>query len=142
MEKKPTLQRISRSLRTLLVSIVPVVVFICAAIQAEPVAVAKSPSRSQVYPAWPAEKEASDEIQSPSDTIHLRTVVLYPKDRTQSGSVSAELVFLRDKKEHLVSYDNRYYPIAPIGDSADYDSAVVIDGISFCFRLRLRPYER
>ena len=93
-------QRILRSLMTLLAQMVPVVVFICAAIQAVPVAAAKSPSCPLVSPAWPVATVASD-----TTARTLREVVLYPLESVNGyeSSIFADLVFVNGR--YCISYE-------------------------------------
>ena len=81
-------------------------------------------------------------VESHSDTLHLRTIILSPAD-SKGDSISADLFYLVRQKKHIIRYNNQYYPTASIQSASNfYDSTVVIGEVTYYFRIKLRPWER
>lgn len=68
----------------------------------------------------------------------LRKVVLHPVDSDGNNCISAELII--EDGRYLLLYKEERYSFGRISDGI-YDSAVIINGQEYLFRIRLRPYE-
>lgn len=80
-------------------------------------------------------------MDADTTAIILREVVLYPVDPSGHESIAADLLYVNGRYE--ISYEGKRYVITPyLEDDITYDSQVVVQDVTYKFRLRLRAYER
>ena len=84
-------------------------------------------------------KSLSHNATNQQDTIAIKGVVLHPENGNNSDCLAATLVEIDGHV--MVLFQNTLYAITRLQKNSAYDSEVIINSVSYIFRIKARPYE-